>query len=74
MAKVRNYHFYGTPEKVNRLKEEYEFIGRITRLEGPNHLVVLALPPKKEKKKIDPRREDRKSGEGRTRAPRGDRD
>ena len=73
MAKARNYHVYGTVEFVNRLKDEYEFLGRYVRIEEPGHLIVLAYPPQKDKK-IDPRREDRKSSEVRTRAPRGDRD
>lgn len=56
MAKARNYHVHGTVEQINRLKEEYEFLGRVCRIEEPGHLIVLALPPKKEKKKVDQNR------------------
>lgn len=60
---------YGSVEYINRLKEDYEFLGKWVRLEAPGHLVVLSLPPKKEKKKVDPNkrkprgnREDRQRG------------
>lgn len=53
--KSRNYHVHGDAATVKRLLEEYEFIGRHARIVEPGHLVVYALPPKKEKKKSDPR-------------------
>ena len=73
MAKVRNYHIRGSVEFINRLKEEYEFLGRHVRLEATGHLVVLALPPKKEKKKFDRRGKDRRPGGVRKEAPSRDR-
>ena len=53
--KSRNYHFRGDAATVQRLKEEYEFIGRYARIVEPGHLVVFAFPPKKEKKKSESR-------------------
>jgi hypothetical protein len=73
MAKVRNYHVYGSVEYINRLKEDYEFLGKWVRLEGPGHLVVLALPPKKETKKVESRGKDRRPGGVRKEAPSRDR-
>lgn len=55
--KARNYHYYGTQAEIKRLAEEYEFLGRRFIIE-PGHLTVLALPPKKVKKKVEERRED----------------
>jgi hypothetical protein len=49
--KVKNYHVRGDAATVKRLKEEYEYIGRWVKLLDPNHLVVLAYPPKKDVKK-----------------------
>lgn len=58
MAKVKNYHIHGTVSDVNRLREEYEFIGKyFVELVEPGHLVIHALPPRKEdKKKSDDKR------------------
>lgn len=53
--KARNYHFRGDAATVKRLKEEYEYIGRWVKIIDENHLVVFAYPPKKEKKKFEPR-------------------
>lgn len=52
----KNYHIYREDQAVlERLAEEYKYIGRHVRLE-PGVLTVLALPPKKEaKKKVDKR-------------------
>lgn len=52
MAKTKNYHRYGTVSEMNRLQEEYEFIGKyyVERPE-PGHLVIHALPQNKEEKK-----------------------
>lgn len=47
--KARNYHYHSDPATIERLKEEYEFLGRYVKIESPGHLVVLALPPKKKK-------------------------
>lgn len=53
MAKIKNVYYYNNdPGEVNRVKEEYEFIGRTVR-RVPGGIVVLALPPKKVKKKDD---------------------
>lgn len=49
MAKVKNYHVYGDAAKVERLRDEYEFLGRYCKVVEPGHLVVFAHPPKKEK-------------------------
>lgn len=52
--KARNLHFYGEPERLKALKEEYDYCARnATRMVAPDHLVVLALPPKARKKKDD---------------------
>jgi len=59
--KAVNYHFYGSDADVKRLAEEYEFLGRHVVIE-PGHLTVLALPPKKVKKKVvDDKRKGRVS-------------
>lgn len=58
--KAKNYHVYGDAATVQRLKDEYDFIGRYARITEPGHLVVFAYPPKKEKKK----RDDRRTGQG----------
>lgn len=55
MAKVRNYHVYGEVNFINRLKEDYDFLGRNAKIVEPGHLVVFALPPRKEKVKSDER-------------------
>lgn len=51
--KTRNYHYYGSQVEVQRLAEEYAFLGRKVLVE-PGHLTVLALPEKK--RTNDPRR------------------
>ena len=56
--KARNLHYYGTQDEVNRLAEDYRFLGRNVIVE-PNHLTVLALPIRKQKKKIEPRGQNR---------------
>lgn len=53
--KSRNYHFHGDAATVQRLKEEYEYLGRWVKVIDGRHLVVFAYPPKKEKKKFEPR-------------------
>jgi len=54
MAKVRNYHYYGTAEKVNALADDYRFLGREAEVVEPGHLVVYALPrPKPSKKAVE---------------------
>lgn len=53
MAKTRNYNVYGTVDYINRLKEEYDWLGRQSKIVEPGHLVVLALPVKKVKEKSD---------------------
>ena len=68
MASVKNYHVYGSVDFINRLKEEYDWLGRYSKIDKPGHLVVFALPPKKAKEKVEDKRrrpsnrEDRKSG------------
>jgi hypothetical protein len=60
--KATNYHYYDKDAAtVQRLKEEYEYIGRYVVLESPYHLVVLAYPPKKEPKK---KNDNRTKGRG----------
>ena len=49
MGKTKNYHYWGTPEKVAALYDDYTFIGRRAKIVEPGHLVVFALPKKKEK-------------------------
>jgi hypothetical protein len=52
--KAKNYHVHNKDaNEINRLFDEYTMIGRSCIKETPYHLVVLALPPKKEKKKVD---------------------
>lgn len=58
--KARNYHYYGNQDEVNRLAEEYRFLGRNVIVE-PGHLTVLALPIRKPKKKIEPRGQNRRT-------------
>lgn len=49
--KSRNQHIYNSSQNVlETLAEEYKSIGRYVKLE-PGHLIVMALPPKKEVKK-----------------------
>lgn len=52
--KARDYHVYGEQSYINRLREEYEFIGRYCSTPEPNHLVVHALPPRKVKESKNP--------------------
>lgn len=50
--KIRNKHVYGTPEELRLVKEETDWIGRHqSYMEDENHLVILALPRKKEAKR-----------------------
>lgn len=50
--KSRNYHYYGDATTVKRLREEFEYIGRYCEVEdNGSHLIVFALPPRKEPKK-----------------------
>lgn len=60
--KARNLHIHGTVSEINRLREDYLFIGKYhVEIVEPGHLVVYALPPKKEeKKKSDDKRGGRK--------------
>ena len=53
MAKTRNYNVYGSVDFINRLKEEYDWLGRQCKIVEPGHLVVLALPERKVTKKSD---------------------
>jgi hypothetical protein len=47
MAKPKNHVIYDTDqETLVRLKEEYESLGRQTKLED-GRLIVLALPPRR---------------------------
>lgn len=57
----KNYHIYREDQAVlERLAEEYRYIGRHVRLEA-GVLTVLALPPKKEvKKKVAHNKRDRR--------------
>ncbi len=49
MAKVRNYVIYGTDQDdLVRLRDEYESLGRQTRLE-PGRLTVFALPQRRQR-------------------------
>ena len=71
--KAINYHYYDKDAAtVQRLKEEYEYIGRYVQLVNPYHLIVLAYPPKKEvKKKHDPRGKSKSANnQGGRKAPR----
>lgn len=60
MAQVKNYHYYGDAASVQRLKGEYDFIGRSCKIVEPGHLVVFALPFKKTKEKRE--RSDARGG------------
>ena len=65
--KARDYHVYGEQSYINRLKEEYEFLGRYCSTPEPNHLVVHALPPRKVKEKKNSQSRDGKAvGSGKT--------
>lgn len=54
MAKINNLVLYpNSQEELYRLKNEYEWLGRETRIQRDSHgqkLVVLALPSKYKKK------------------------
>lgn len=50
MTKPRNLYLYGSLEELKRLKEEYDILGRPSKIEG-DRLIVFALAPKKPKKK-----------------------
>lgn len=63
--KARNYHVHSTPEEVKRIADEYEFIGRAFKILAPDHLVLLAYPPKKEKKKKVVKDENERDNRGR---------
>lgn len=63
MAKVKNVHVYGDAAKVERLRDEYEFLGRYCKIVEPGHLVVFARLPQKEssgKSTKRTKKEDRK--------------
>jgi len=49
--KVKNYHVYGTVEKINDLYDDYTFLGREAAVIEPGHLVVYALPQRKRKER-----------------------
>jgi len=57
MASTKNYYYYNDNiETLNRLAEEYIYIGRNATVEVDNRrLVVLALEPRKPKPKRAPR-------------------
>jgi hypothetical protein len=57
--KTRNYHYRGTVATVNRLLDEYTFIGRDAEILEPGHIVVYALPRpvKKKEEEERPKRE-----------------
>ena len=59
--KSRNYHYWGSVEKVNSLLEDYRFLGRSAKIVEPGHLVVFALPPKEKKEKKEHDKKDRVS-------------
>lgn len=62
--KSRNYHYHADPATIQRLKEEYEFIGRSVLVPEPDHIVVLAITPRKpkvEKEKADKPKFSRKN-------------
>lgn len=62
MASIKNKHVYGTPERINEIQAELEWIARwpVARL-APGHLVVYALPPRKPSKPKEEREKaDRK--------------
>lgn len=48
--KIKDKKFYGTPELLQKLKEEAEFIGRYCSIEG-DCLTVHAITPRKPKKR-----------------------
>jgi hypothetical protein len=48
--KARNLHIFGSPDKLNRLEEDYALLGRKTR-NRDGKLTVFSLPRKKRKKK-----------------------
>jgi hypothetical protein len=54
---ARNLYYYNPDlDVLKRLKEEYEFLGKKTKLEADERkLTVYAVPPKKDKKekKVD---------------------
>lgn len=52
--KSRNYSFYGTQEEVERVADEYRFLGRRVEV-TKGRVTVLALPPRK-------KAEDKKDG------------
>jgi hypothetical protein len=61
MSKPKNAYFYHKdPAVVQRVREEYEMIGRHVRaVEGG--IAILALPPKKVKKKVEEKPRRRKN-------------
>lgn len=51
-------HYYSNdPETLARLAEEYRFLGRHVKVDGDT-LTVFALPPKKQKKKVEAKKTD----------------
>lgn len=55
--KAKNHVIYGDDDTLRRLKADYDFIGRPCEVQE-DRLVVFALPPKKQTKKVNrgPRR------------------
>lgn len=58
--KIRNLDIYPAPEDYERLVAEYEYLG-YNVVRGKGKITVLALPPRKEKKKEDkPKRHEKR--------------
>lgn len=69
MAKIKNKHVYGTPERIKEIKEECDYIGRnVSRIVEPGHLVIFAFPPKKRSR---PKPEEEEKGKTARAARRG---
>lgn len=53
MAKQKNHVIFSTDQAdLARLKEEYEMIGRVTKLEQ-GKLIIFALSPQKQGRKVN---------------------
>lgn len=57
--KVKNARHYGDPATLQRLKEEAEYIGRDTKIEG-DCLIVFALPRRSKKKSREKQKRDKR--------------
>jgi len=66
VAKIKNLTLHGSKEEMDRLEEEYRWVGKwVVKRIGPNSLTVFALPPPKPPKKKFPKKKSEKSEEGR---------